>query len=618
MIVTLAGHVDHGKTTLVRQLTGIDTDTLQQEQERGLTIDLGFAYTDQGRLGFVDVPGHHRFIHNMVAGVAEHQHALMVIAADDGPMPQSREHLEILRLLGLERGCLALTKTDRVNSERVSACEAQIRALVRGSFLAEAPIFQTSSEVPASIQPLREYLLQQAQAHQTPCEDKPFRLAIDRAFTVRGAGLVVTGTVYSGRVTLDQGLLHLPTGKRARVRGIRTQDQETQTARTGDRCALNLGGLDLDEVRRGHWLSETHAPAFRTVSLSLTQSRDFPRRIKHWMPVHVYHGTAHTTARLSLLEDDHQTPDGPRPVDLVCDTPLHCHRGDRLVLRDQGLDLTLGGGAVIYADTPALRRRRTPERLSTIRANVSTGPEAALAALLEAGPTDTEAFQQLWNLSSETFTALTDGHDLRWLDKHAVTETWWRAQERWARDQVEAQTTRENKGVRENVLRDIPQAFRQPLLNSLVQQGILAHRGGLYRPADTELTLPPSLAGLWQQIEPALQQKQAPSSGYLAKQLNQPQTALDKQLGELVKHGLLIKVASHRFYTPTTLAGVAQDVTQLIEEHGALSVRAFRDATGIGRNIAIEVLEYFDSRGFTQRRGNERVILRPYEATLKA
>jgi selenocysteine-specific elongation factor len=230
MIVTLAGHVDHGKTSLVRALTGVDTDRLEQEKQRGLTIDLGFAYIDEGNIGFVDVPGHSKFIHNMVAGVASQQHALLVIAADDGPMPQSKEHLEILSLVGINSGVIALTKCDRVSQQRIEECQAEIEALVNGSFLADATVVTTSIEDPASIDTLLNHLRSTAEHFENEQSAEPFRLAIDRTFVVRGAGLVVTGTVHSGSVGLDDSLFHFPSQAQVRVRSIRAQDQAVDQA----------------------------------------------------------------------------------------------------------------------------------------------------------------------------------------------------------------------------------------------------------------------------------------------------------------------------------------------------------------------------------------------------
>ena len=203
MIVTLAGHVDHGKTSLVRALSGVNTDRLAEEQQRGLTIDLGFAYIDGGDIGFVDVPGHQKFIHNMVAGVASNQYAMLVIAADDGPMPQSREHLEILRLIGITAGCVVITKSDRVSAQRLAACAEEVERLVEDTFLRDRAVFVTSTEDQSSFDKLLAHLRLQVKQHQQQQQYRPFRLAIDRTFSVKGAGVVITGTAHSGVIQVD-------------------------------------------------------------------------------------------------------------------------------------------------------------------------------------------------------------------------------------------------------------------------------------------------------------------------------------------------------------------------------------------------------------------------------
>ena len=283
MIVTLAGHVDHGKTSLIRQLTGKDTDRLAEEKRRGLTIDLGFAYLEVGgvTLGFVDVPGHHRFIHNMVAGVAALQHALLVVAADDGPMPQSREHLQILELLGLSNGVVALTKCDRVGSDRLADARAEVQRLVADTFLHEAPVITTSAVSGDGFDTLRTHLVQAAGQHAAQDDGGAFRLAVDRAFLLKGVGLVVTGMVHAGTLRLDEELHVFPSGARGRVRDLRVQDRPSNLARRGDRAAINLAGVDPAAVRRGHWLCAVPEPGSRSLIVDLRVLDDFPRSVRH-------------------------------------------------------------------------------------------------------------------------------------------------------------------------------------------------------------------------------------------------------------------------------------------------------------------------------------------------
>ncbi|MCA1939314.1 MAG: selenocysteine-specific translation elongation factor, partial [Dechloromonas sp.] len=252
MIVGTAGHIDHGKTTLVKALTGVDCDRLKEEKARGITVDLGYAYTST--LGFIDVPGHEKLVHNMLAGATGIDFALLVIAADDGPMPQTREHLEIVELLGIRRGAVALTKIDTVATERVAAAKAEIEALLAGTAFAGAPVFPVAAVSGAGIGELREHLETVAAGHARREAGGGFRLAVDRCFTLTGAGTVVTGTAFAGCVRVGDQLLLSPSGKPVRVRSLRAQDAPAESGQAGQRIALALAGVDKGEVERGQWL----------------------------------------------------------------------------------------------------------------------------------------------------------------------------------------------------------------------------------------------------------------------------------------------------------------------------------------------------------------------------
>ena len=609
MIITLAGHVDHGKTTLVRALTGVDTDRLAEEKARGLTIDLGFAYTDS--LGFVDVPGHQKFIHNMVAGVAAQQHALLVIAADDGPMPQSSEHLEILTLMGISQGTIAMTKCDLVDSPRLEQCRAEIEALAKDTFLQGAPIFQTHAQDPACYATLLTHLEEIDATLDESSSDESFRIAIDRAFTVKGSGVVVTGTVHCGSIKTGDQLSHFPSGKEVRVRSLRVQNQASESAKMGDRCALNIVGLSLDELKRGHWLSANPTAGVRSVSIRLDRAPSFPRTLKHWMPVHIYHATSHSTGRLALYT---QAPDEQIWAELVCDDPLACYRGDRLVLRDQALNATLGGGEVLFTQDTQARRRNTPQHRNLVIGYAQASPEASFATLLNSGTLLRDQFRGVWNLSNARLQKLEETQPLLNIGERLITPTLWQ--------QLKAQTvaliktagsasTKElNISLGADKTLNIAPDIRRSLLTELIQELRIEQSEGRYRIPRINDSLPPDLQALWDKLKPELDQMQAPSSGDLAKQLNLPLAALEKQLIALTKHGKLIHLGAHRFYLPARLQSIAGIVQDMVESSGSMTVKTFRDQTGIGRNVAIEVLEYFDGKGFTKRQGNERVILR--------
>ena len=611
MIVTLAGHVDHGKTSLVRALTGIDTDRLEQEKQRGLTIDLGFAYMDEGSIGFVDVPGHHKFIHNMVAGVAQNQYAMLVVAADDGPMPQTAEHLQILKLVGIEHGVVVMTKTDRVSSEQQSITKQRILELTAGTFLEKAELIRTSIDDDTSIGTLRQHLRKTATGYDLAADERPFRLAIDRAFNVRGAGLVVTGTARSGNIGVDDSLFHFPSLREVRVRSIRTQDQDSASASQGDRCALNLAGLDLQDVKRGDWLDAQPPGVFGELSLELDVLSDFPRKLRHWTPVHIYHATQHTTGRMALLQDGALNPGERAIVDLICDTPLCAVHGDHLVIRDQSLDITLGGGRVIHAEQSAISRRRAAERIARISLFAAGSPTTSLAGLLQHGPVDIAHFAKVRHLTNKQVSDITSGLDAQTIQNKLCSNSYIDAQAKLALNAIEQhqQAHPTAPGLRENQVGSVDAGIRQSVLNGLVQQNKLANEGGYYKLPQHKAALPEQLASTWKRLQKELDQAQAPSSGDLAKAWRIPQARLEVDLKELTKRGLVVQVAAHRFYLPRQLQNIAGEVKRLASTK-PFSVRDFRDSTGIGRNVAIEVLEYFDSRGFTRRQGNERIVLK--------
>lgn len=612
MIVTLAGHVDHGKTTLVKQLTGTDTDRLAEEQRRGLTIDLGFAYLhdQEVTLGFVDVPGHHRFIHNMVAGVAAHQQALLVVAADDGPMPQTREHLQILELLGVSQGLVALTKIDRVSTTRVAEVRAEVAALLAGTALADAPILPTSSEDAASVNALRRALLERAAAHVAERRPQPFRMAIDRVFTLKGAGLVATGTVHGGAVGLDQEVQIFPRGLRARVRGLRVQNTQARTAAAGDRAAVNLSGSGLDDLQRGDWLCAYPDAGHHSVIVDLQVLADFPRHIRHWTPVHVYHATSHSTARLALLQDTRLQPGQRAWAELILDDALLAKRGDRMVIRDHGLERTLGGGAVVD-NRPAGGRRRSAARLRSIAACAAPTASEALAGLLELGPVKVSEFQGVWHLTEEALAALLQQYPARRMEDWLVRESRW---DEWAEElaaECEARHLADAslQGLRENDFSaDVPAAFRARLLADLVAAGRLMQQAGRFRPPRHRAALSAAEQALFDRLLPLLEATQPPSLGDLGRTLGMPLGQLQQAVKALAGKGMVVAVNDKRIYLPRYLGELA-DVAERLSAAGPFSAREFRDSAAIGRNVAIDVLEYFDARGFTRRRDDVRSVV---------
>ena len=352
MIIGTAGHIDHGKTTLVGALTGVETDRLKEEKARGISIELGYAYAPLPNgdvLGIIDVPGHEKFVHTMAAGAVGIDHALLVIAADDGIMPQTLEHLEILQLLGIRQGTVALTKVDRVPRERIDEVREEIAAILSVTALADSPIFETAAAQPndPGVWALRQHLDLQAQQMPARAQDGLFRLAVDRVFTLPGQGTVVTGTVFGGQVKVGDTLIHSASGQSVRVRSIHAQNQASESGVAGQRCALNLAGIAKEEIERGDWMADARVlQATQRIDLHLHLLTEAPP-MQQWTPVHVHLGTRRTTGHIALLRDSAIDPGTEARVQLVLDTPVFTVPGDRLILRNAQASRTIAGGMVL-------------------------------------------------------------------------------------------------------------------------------------------------------------------------------------------------------------------------------------------------------------------------------
>ncbi|HEX3993308.1 MAG TPA: selenocysteine-specific translation elongation factor, partial [Acetobacteraceae bacterium] len=377
MIIALAGHVDHGKTALIRALTGIDADRLPEEKRRGMTIDLGFAHVrlpSGVQVGFVDVPGHERFLGNMLAGVLSIDTVLLVIAADDGPMPQTREHLSILRLTGVADVTAVLSKIDRVDAVQRDAAHRAVRDVLDAAGFATAPVLEASSVTGDGIPSVLAAIEANAAAHRARDASGGFRLAIDRSFSPAGAGLVVTGTVASGAVTVGDRLLLSPSRLAARVRGIQVHNETFSYARAGDRCALAISGPRIERARlkRGDWLIDAslHAPTQR-IDAVLQAVAD--RGVRHAGRAHIHFGAAGTTGRVLMQQAQDLAQGEIGFVTIALDRPGACLYGDRLIVRDDSSGRVVAGGHVIDPFSPD-RRIRRERRAASLAAHALPGP----------------------------------------------------------------------------------------------------------------------------------------------------------------------------------------------------------------------------------------------------
>lgn len=625
-----AGHVDHGKTSLVRQLSGTDTDTLADEKSRGLSINLGFAYyhlDGDGQaapltIGFVDVPGHTDFINNALAGIGAADYALLVIAADDGVMPQTREHLAIINLLQIRGGAIALTKIDQVLPERLAEAQREVGELVSGTVLEGTPVFSVSSKTGMGIAALLAHLelLARQTATQPADQRRLARFAVDRAFTVKGIGTVVTGTVMAGQLDSTVPLAHAATGAGVRVKGIRHDQKAIAHALAGERVAIAIT-LPHQQVARGDWLvHETlHNPVFRIdVRLDLLE----PLSLKSGVSYHFYHGTSHQLVQIRQLGD----PACPY-YQVASAEPLHACLGDRFILRDPACERTLGGGSVIDVFVPR-RGRNTAERLADLLAMDQQDYPALVALLQQAGGgVELDRFARNRNLSRAALAELLDRLDREQTPHARFTIEDHRQpillHQRFldqAGQQILAALAAyhgENPGkvgVGEPVLSKLVGYDRSHLLfhailNRLIGEGHIRRTGTLLHLPGHQAQLSREELEFLERIRPLLLEAGfvPPRTRELVELTGMKLGGIERILAAARKAGSLVQVAANRHYLPETMVQLAEFTETLATNRTeGFTVIQFRDGLGIGRNLCIEILEYFDRVGFTVRDGNNR------------
>lgn len=626
MIVGTAGHIDHGKTTLLEALTGQAGDRRREERERGMTIDLGYQYLDLGAdepVGFIDVPGHERFIHNMLAGASGIDRVLLVVAADDGVMPQTREHLAIVELLGVPQALVAITKIDRVEPARVAEVAEEVhRLLVDGPFAA-APLFPLSAITGGGVAALRSALSAEASACRRRNAEGHFRLAIDRAFSIGGAGTVVTGTAFAGTVNVGDELLLSPTGFKVRIRGLHAQNREVRQAWAGQRVALNLAGerVSPERIQRGDWLlaPALHAPSTRLdVQIRLLPSA---RPMRHWTPVHVHLGAQDVTGRVALLEEETLRPGSQGLAQLIVNAPLHSVHGDAVVLRDQSARQTLGGGRVLDPFAPS-RQRRSPERRAQLQALASGGLEEALPVLLAHAPNGLEpvTLERQFNRLSASW-LLPEGVirvGTRLGPRLFLNARWQQLGEtlvsglRRFHDEQPDELGPDRDRLRRYALPTLERAVFLARLEECLAAGDVDSSGPwLHRP-EHHVRLGEADEILKARIWPLLEAGgfDPPWVRDLARLTGRSDADVRLLLRKLARLALVQQVVRDLFYPEATLRRVAQVLLALEDDQGAVRAAAFRDRIGLGRKRSIQLLEHFDRVGLTRRFGSERRVRR--------
>jgi selenocysteine-specific elongation factor len=637
LILGTAGHIDHGKTSLVKALTGIDCDRLPEEKQRGITIDIGFAHLDLGdfRLGIVDVPGHERFIKNMLAGATGIDIALLVVAADDSVMPQTREHLEILKLLGVGHGLVALTKADLVDETTRDVVALEVRELLRGSFLADAPIVPTSPVTGLGLDRLKSEIAAAAAAVERTHETGPFRLPIDRAFVVQGHGTVVTGSVASGSVKVGDELdWHKGDGtvETVRVRAVTNHGLPVEEAHRGQRAGVNLAGVPHEAVRRGQ---EVCTPGYlvpgRVLTVRLFASAEFRRPIKHRLPMRLHVGTAEVMATASLLDCDHVDPAQWGLAQLFLEEPVTCVWGQAFVLRDASAEHTLGGGQVLQPNAAKIRRRHTEvleqlEKLAAEDAEVRALTAAWFAEFAGFTPADLGRTAGIApSAVAPLVTKLLAGGKLaeltlpsgRKLLVHAerIAELETRVLD--VLGAFHAENALATTHDRQKALARLEYVGDEPLLQAVTDRLIATKKvvGDSRRVARADFK--PKLSANQRKLKDRIVEAHAaggfqpPEPKEFANHAGGHAAALKDIFDVAVAEGLLVKVTDEIYLSAEAEAEMRRRVRERLGAGPGATVAEIRDLLGTTRKFAIPICEYLDRVGVTRRDGDLRTLGAP-------
>jgi selenocysteine-specific elongation factor len=629
VIVGTAGHIDHGKSSLVEALTGTNPDRLEEEKRRGITLDLGFAFLElEGvRLGLVDVPGHERFVRNMLAGAGGIDLMLLVIAADEGIKPQTREHFEICSLLGIPRGIIAITKSDLVDADNLGLVRLEIEEFVRGSFLESAPIVPVSARRGGGLDELKSVLRRAAQAVAAKDATQNFRLPIDRSFAMKGFGTVVTGTLISGAVKVEDEVELYPVRKRLRVRGLHSGGKQIERAVAGQRTAVNLAGIEHEEITRGMVLAPAGLfEATQRVDARVTLLGSAPP-LKNRARVHFHQGTAEAIAEVILLNDGGELAAGQSAfAQLRLDKPLLLLPGDRFILRRFSPVVTIGGGKVLDARAP--RHKRKDAAIAPFLDALEHGTrEEILGALVEAAPrgmTLPEIVARTGWIESETRAAaekLAAAKRVRILGGAPIVVAPAKAVTDCAaaiRKAVEA-FHRANPllpGIPKQELRARAGRARvemfETALGDLVTARALVVTGDLVGQAGREILLSTEETRAKELIEREFESAGLTVPGFASVLAKLPVDAprAQKILQILLREKVLVKISSDLVFHRNTLQRLREMLAKYRKERGArLPITVFKELTGITRKYAIPLLEHLDREQVTRRAGDERVIL---------
>ncbi|MCC6826534.1 MAG: selenocysteine-specific translation elongation factor [Acidobacteria bacterium] len=629
LIVGTAGHIDHGKTSLVRALTGVDADRLPDEKRRGITIDLGFAETELGGLsiGFVDVPGHERFIKNMLAGIGGIGHLLLVVAAAEGVMPQTREHFDICRLLDIREGTIVLTKCDLVDDETRQIAEMEVHDLAAGTFLEGAPVIGVSSVTGFGIDVLKQRLTEVAARYRKEPDGKVTRLPIDRSFTVKGFGTVVTGTLVSGSIAREDEMELLPQGVRVRVRGVEVHGRKAERASFGHRTAVNLAGVQQSEASRGMTLAEPGVlRPTQIVNCEAEVLMSSPLMLRSRQRVRVHIGTAEVLARVNVLDAAGEIAAGGKGfVQLRFESPIVCVPGERFVIRRYSPPATIGGGSVIENDAERLRQKLAPstrERLSAIASAADRNTaliEAAVNSAGRKGVTFGGLAARTAAVNSVLYAAIdgtiASGNAVK-AGGRLVAAAVYQGLKKEAAAAVENFQKREplDKGMpvealREQAFRGVVEAVSDAVLRELEADGTVRVTAGFAAAGSGGMQLPTADKVLLDKILDiyTVSRLSVPRLDELIADIGVSKDKCLKLLTLLVDRGELIRAAAEFYFSKAEIDALISKLRA--PGRGQFDVAEFKAAAGVSRKYAIPLLEYLDHERITVRVGDKRQLI---------
>jgi selenocysteine-specific elongation factor len=619
IVLGTAGHIDHGKTSLVRALTGIDTDRLPVEKARGITTELGFARLDLGerRVAVVDVPGHERFVKSMVAGAMGLDLVMLVIAADEGVMPQTREHLDICDLLGVRRGMIVLSKRDLVDDDWLQMVTADVRAAVAGTFLAESPIVPVSVKDDASLEALKGELARQIDALPPRAQTGVFRMPVDRVFTVKGFGTIVTGTILGGEVKLGDELTVIPTNLTTRVRGIEVHGAAVDHAMAGHRAALNLGNIAVDDLARGDLLTHPDkVAASHILDVELRYLRSAPGPLAARSKVLVHHGTTQVLATLILVDKKEIAPGETALAQLRLDqtTPLGALPGDHFIVRGfvetTSGGSTIGGGRIVRVLAP--KARKGDVHAQTVAALASARLDQRIAldikASAYAGLSVDDLVRRLGVPASELEAPLAKlvgaGELLRVGDHYLHAQAIAELEQRITKAVASADALREE--LRTQLPAALPAKAYDAILAGLEKRGLVAAEGDRVRKNAAPKT--PALSPVEQAVLAKLEASgvEPPRPKELPAALNMAEPQVKTALDKLVLSKLAIKVKPDLIMHAKTVADIRGKLVAFLDKHGTIDAQQWKDLTGASRKFTIPLAEYFDAEKLTLRVGDVR------------